>query len=222
MPKKHLKEKRLDALELLSYGQSVSTVHYATGIPLRTLYNWQAKLKQKHDRQMAQKNSQIAAKPPQEPDSCHIPAASRQLASDTRHIDSTTDRHLPNDCHSDEPSGIIVPPEKDAPEEQDQTDTDYEDFTYIRDQLMTYARQMAADLRPDDSDSNRRTLALSRILDRIQWLDQILPDRIPEKTIRFEYYYDGQVQEHPPWHGARERYDQSKSREHPPPKVAGT
>ena len=79
---------------------------------------------------------------------------------------------------------------------------------------MKYARKMAADLRPDDPDSNRRTLALSRILDRIQWLDEILPDRIPERTIRFEYYYDGQVQEHPPWHGARERYDQSKLEEH--------
>ncbi len=81
---------------------------------------------------------------------------------------------------------------------------DHADFTYIREQLMKYARQMAADLRPGEPDSNRRTLALSRILDRIQWLDELLPDRIPEKIIRFQYFYDGEVQELPPWHGASE------------------
>ena len=94
MPKKHLREKRLDALELLSYGQSVRTVHYATGIPLRTIYNWKAKLKHKHDSQMARKDSQIATKPPQKPDSCHIAAASRQLAPDSCQIDSTINRRF--------------------------------------------------------------------------------------------------------------------------------
>ena len=63
------------------------------------------------------------------------------------------------------------------------------------------ARQMAADLRPNEPDTNRHTLALARVLDRIQWLDEkVLPDRIPEQTIRWEFFYDGQVHEHPPWH----------------------
>ena len=60
---------------------------------------------------------------------------------------------------------------------------DYEDFSFVRQQLMQYARRMAVDLRPDESDSNRRTLALSRILDRIERLDRILP-KIAKKQKR--------------------------------------
>ena len=79
----------------------------------------------------------------------------------------------------------------------DQTDistgSDYEDFTYIREQLMQYAREMARNLQPGDPHSNRRTLALSRILDRIQRLDRILPDLIPEQS---------DDQERPPWQDA--------------------
>ena len=60
--------------------------------------------------------------------------------------------------------------------------TDIEDFTYIRGQLMKYARQMASDLRPGDVESNRRTLALSRVLDRIQQLDQVLPEKAKQQA----------------------------------------
>ena len=95
-----------------------------------------------------------------------------------------------------------MPAHSDSDENDNSTNTDVADFSFIRDQLMKYARQLAADLRPDDPDSNRRTLSLTRILDRIQWLDQILPDRIPEQVIRFEHYYNGSVHEHPPWYGA--------------------
>ena len=95
-----------------------------------------------------------------------------------------------------------MPAHSDSDENDNSTNTDVADFSFIRDQLMKYVRQLAADLRPDDPDSNRRTLPLTRILDRIQWLDQILPDRIPEQVIRFEHYYNGSVHEHPPWYGA--------------------
>ena len=95
----------------------------------------------------------------------------------------------------------------DAAEPAAQPD-DYADFLYIREKLMSHARAMADGFDPHDPNANRRSLAITRLLDRIHWLDTILPDRIPEQTIRFEFYYDGQVQEHPPWHGAEE-YDQS-------------
>ena len=95
-----------------------------------------------------------------------------------------------------------LPAHSNSDENDNSTNTDVADFSFIRDQLMKYARQLAADLLPDDPDSNRRTLSLTRILDRIQWLDQILPDRIPEQVIRFEHYYNGSVHEHPPWYGA--------------------
>ena len=195
MPKKHPKEKKLEALELLSYGQSVSTVQFATGIPVRTIYNWQKRLKQQTDRQSAKKSSTSATNAPQNTDSGSKSADSRQSTLDSCHNDALNHPDLPQTRHS-------VSAQPDTTDDPD--NTDIEDFTFIREQLMKYARQMASDLRPDEPDSNRRTLALTRILDRIQWLDEILPDRIPEQTVRFEFFYDGKVQEHPPWHGASE------------------
>ena len=62
-----------------------------------------------------------------------------------------------------------------ADETDNPANTELDDFTYIRDQLLQYARQMAGDLRPSAADSNRRTLALSRVLDRIHWLNQVIP-----------------------------------------------
>ncbi len=71
------------------------------------------------------------------------------------------------------------PPETDQPKEShdqsDETISDLENFAYIRDKLMTYARQMTRDLQPNAPDVNRRTLALTRVLDRIEWLDSRLP-----------------------------------------------
>lgn len=198
MPRKHPKDKRIEALELLSYGQSVSTVHFATGIPMRTLYNWKARFKRKQERQMARKTSETATNPPHIPDSRHKTADSCQSAADSRLNHAPSEQQLPHTRNS----GSAKPESEDKP-----TNTDVEDLTYIREQLMKYAREMAADLRPNEPDSNRRTLALARILDRIQWLDQILPDRIPEQTIRHVFFYDGEEHEHPPWHGATQKED---------------
>ena len=64
---------------------------------------------------------------------------------------------------------------------------------------MKCARVMAADLESNQPDSNRRSLALARILDRIQWLDEMLPGRIPERVIRFEYSSDGVPLPAEPW-----------------------
>lgn len=71
----------------------------------------------------------------------------------------------------------------------DQVDvSDYENLAHIRGKLMNYARQVADGLSPDQPDANRRTLALSRVLDRIQLLDQTLPKL--------------QTEERPPWRDA--------------------
>lgn len=61
------------------------------------------------------------------------------------------------------------------------TYSDLENFTYIRGQLMAFARAMARDLRPLEPESNRRTLALSRVLERIKWIDSFLPDLVKEE-----------------------------------------
>lgn len=101
-------------------------------------------------------------------------------------------------AYSDDASPIDSPSTEDEPAASDR-----ENFSYIREHLMRYARELAADLRPADIDSNLRTLTLSRILDRIERLDNILIDKATELVTRFEYYYDGAVQPHPPWVKAR-------------------
>ena len=75
-------------------------------------------------------------------------------------------------------------------------------YTLLRDKLMNHAMTLADNLLLGDTLLNQRVQALSRLLDRILVLDDILPDKQPEQTIRFEYYYDNAVQEHPPWKGA--------------------
>ena len=193
MPIKHAKDKKLEALELLSYGRSVSTVHFATGIPIRTLYNWKTQLNRKYEGQVARKQAENAANAPQNRESRHKTSDSCHTIADPCHNHADENGQLPQDCQND--ASTAANPEN----------TDVEDFTFIRDKLMICARQMAADLRPNEPDTNRHTLALARVLDRIQWLDEkVLPDRIPEQTIRFEYFYDGQVHEHPPWHDPQE------------------
>ena len=104
--------------------------------------------------------------------------------------------------YNDDASPIDSPSTEDEPAASDR-----EDFSYIRGHLMRYARELAADLRPADIDSNLRTLTLSRILDRIERLDNILIDKATEFVTRFEYYYDGAVQPHPPWANASAKED---------------
>ena len=63
---------------------------------------------------------------------------------------------------------------------------------------MDHAQKLAKNLNPDDPDINRRSLALSRILDRVHQLDIMLPDLKPEQVLRIEYTYEGLVHNTPP------------------------
>ncbi len=54
--------------------------------------------------------------------------------------------------------------------------SDQENYAFIREKLKTCARQMAINLQPDAPDISRRTLALARILDRIERLDHVLQE----------------------------------------------
>ena len=87
----------------------------------------------------------------------------------------------------------------------------FEEFRDLRDMLLNHARTLAADLKPADPDINLRTLALARLLDRVQQLERMLPDLNPERVIRFEYVYDGAVHNVQPWEGVIK--DQNKFRE---------
>lgn len=68
--------------------------------------------------------------------------------------------------------------------------------------LLDHVIELAADLKPTDPDINLRTLTLTRMLDRVQQLERLLPDLNPEQVIRFEHLYNGSVHDVPPWDGA--------------------
>lgn len=171
MPSKYSQELKNDALEMLRLGEPITFVHFSTGIPERTLRDWRQNLRERPDCQTAEKSFDPAI-------------AARQ--------DSISDASGPPRPETDDGSTTDE-------EELSDADRDFEDFTYIREKLMKCARAMAADLESNQPDSNRRSLALSRILDRIQWLDEILSDRIPESVVRFEYTSDGEQLPAPPW-----------------------
>ena len=93
-------------------------------------------------------------------------------------------------------------------EDGDDAVNDYDDFRKVREILMGHAHQLAVNLKPDDPDINRRSLALSRILDRIHQLDAMLPDLNPKQPIRIEFAYDGMVHNVPPDQGIIEDQDE--------------
>jgi len=80
-------------------------------------------------------------------------------------------------------------------------------FTQLREILMEHIMTLANNLLIGDNYINHRVIALSRLIDRIIQLDNILPDQNPEKVIRIEYFYDGVVQDNPPWKGASNETD---------------
>ena len=173
MPSKYSEQEKIEALEMLRIGDHIGFVHYTTGIPERTLRDWRQKLRASQDCQTAEKSSAPAIATRQDTHAdMFYPPRQRQTAD----TDSTDDE-----------------------EDHDDHERDYEDFKYIREKLMLCARAMATDLQANQPDSNRRSLALARVLDRIQWLDEILPDRIPEQVTRFEYSSDGVNLPAPPW-----------------------
>ncbi|MCY4020071.1 MAG: hypothetical protein OXG39_11745 [Chloroflexi bacterium] len=86
-------------------------------------------------------------------------------------------------------------------------------FAQLRQTLMEHVTALADNLPLHDGSVNQRVQAITRLLDRILALDEILPaaptleqptdpSEQPEQTIRFEYYYDGAPQMLPPWNGA--------------------
>ena len=84
-------------------------------------------------------------------------------------------------------------------EPEPEPDPQYAEFRNLRDLLMQLTKELAANLKPDDPDINQRTLALTRLLDRLQRLEELIPPASHGDIIRFEYVYDGMVHNKPPW-----------------------
>ncbi len=82
-------------------------------------------------------------------------------------------------------------------------------YAQLRAKLMEHTQTLADNLMLGDGFLNQRVHALTRLLDRLLTLDQTLPEKQPEQTVRFEFYYDDAVQDKPPWDGAS-TYDGAK------------
>ncbi len=191
MPKKYAREQKREALGLLSmYNNDVDFVHEITGIHVRTLRRWRAQMEGKKYRRKTRKNRQTDTEQPNSApfehnaDTYALPEHNADITA----LSQTQDGH--NDPDQGDPASNDV----------------FEDFNYIRDQLMQLSRQLSAGFNPDDPDISRQALAIARLLDRILALDGILSaapsTEQPQETIRFEYYYDDAPQKLPPWHGA--------------------
>ena len=81
-----------------------------------------------------------------------------------------------------------------------QTENQLAQYAQIRANLMNHATRLSNDLALGDGDVNQRVHALSRLLDRLLDLDEILDDHDQaDQTIRFEHVYEGHVFHKPPW-----------------------
>lgn len=218
MAKRYTPAQKQEALELLEFhNENVPIVHNLTGIPYSTLYRWRRQEFSINPDLMAQKNipsidnhshktdsspqpDRVEAELIQDGDMQYYRLPTGQVVSKLPAASDSPDS--PPARPSEAESRIGGVPGKNYPyplEEDDDASADFDDFRKVRDILMSHAHHLAANLKPEDPDINRRSLALSRILDRIHQLDEFLPSLNPETVMRFEYVYNGSVYNVPPW-----------------------
>ncbi len=186
-------EKR-DAMDLLDIHGDINAVHLLTGINHRTLRRWRKKLRRQQNATLSEKSISLSDK--------------RTMSDKYLTNQQQSGNFTPTSDPSMQPPATAKPASKDP----DKVNEDFQTLLYIRDQLLNFASRLAADLEPDDPDVNLRTISLARTLDRVYWLDQTLYDGEDEadeseKTAppnRIKYVYEGQANEHPPWHSASE------------------
>lgn len=229
MPTRYSPAQKQEALRLLDlYDNKLFTVSQLTGIPTSTLHDWRKQRAVENPDSAGQKNIPLPenirpdGEPPSHPDYpdaeliqdgdlqywrlpsdevfAHLSAEERENLAHLREPDEPEPPPAETPPHAEPAIGI---PGKTYPYplEEDPTDTDanLEDFRRLRAVLMRHAQNLAANLNPDDPDINRRSLALSRILDRIHQLDNMLPSLMPEQILRHEFVYDGMVHDKAPW-----------------------
>ena len=160
MPRRIPAEVKREAVGMLQIHNDISLTHYLTGVHRRTLRHWRQELRQRQNGFLSEKT----------------------FSSDRKRTEN------------DISVGDMQPGAQEESPSDDPIDassaSDYENLSHIRAKLMNYARKVADDLSPDQVDSNRRTLALSRVLDRIQLLDQTLPELQPKERPPWQDAYD--------------------------------
>ena len=184
------REKR-DAMDLLDIHDDINTVHLLTGIHQRTLRRWRKKLRRQ--------NATLSEK--------SFPVSDKRIMSDNPQTNQKlSDNLTPAPDSASQP----LTDTQVALTDPDKARQDLQSLRYVRERLLIFARQLAGDLDADDPDINRRTMALSRTLERIRWLDENLYDSEDEGAPseqaappnRMRFIYDGEAHEHPPWSDA--------------------
>lgn len=83
----------------------------------------------------------------------------------------------------------------------------FAEYAQLRRKLMEHTSTLTDGLLRGDGMVHQRVQAISRLLDRVLTLDEILPAQLPERTPenlppnRIEFVYDGAIHDVPPWHG---------------------
>ena len=174
MPKRiyTTEEKKLVRRLLLIHQGDVNIVRYLTGFPERTIYNW---------RRDWDDDYQLYADA----------LAKNAPASASANLDAQA------------PAKPVAAGDSPLAEIPDSL----AEYTQLRQTLMEHTTTLADTLLLGDGLVHQRVQAVSRLLDRILALDEILPaqqpeqsaDGQPEQTIRFEFVYDGDTHDVPPW-----------------------
>ncbi len=186
MPKPYTPAQKQEALRLLAFhNNNVPIVEQLTGISRSTLYYWRRQELSSKTDCIEQKNIPrpigiVQQTEPPRPDAEPDPPPAEPKAG------------IP---------GLSYPY---LLEDDDQPADSHTDFRKVRDILMAHVKYMADNLKPDEPDINRRSLALGRIIDRVKQLDEMLPSLMPEQVIRWEFVYDGMVHDKPPWQRTEE------------------
>ncbi len=236
MPNQYPPGRKLEALDLLElHNHNVPIVHQLTGIPRSTLYYWRDQELSNKNVSIGQKNipSPIGAvqqaessPPPDHPEAkliqdgddqyWRLPSGQVVAKRPDEERESLLKEYGVPDLPEPPPAPDPPPdqPQRGVPgktypyplEDDDDPANGYDEFRKVREILMGHAQQLAANLKPDDPDINRRSLALSRILDQIHHLDLLLPSLNPEQVIRHEFVYDDMVHDKPPGMAESLRY----------------
>ena len=162
MPRTHPRHKKRDVLELLALDLPIHLIQARTGIAQRTLYRWKKQMRKKQQRQMAKKDAAFVAKLSQNSDFCHKwqPRPASKGPDPCQKVPPDDDQLAHNDLPDPHASQSAISNE--------------DDLKFVRSQLMNVVRDIAAGLEHNSPDLNTHSLALSRLLDRIKWLDQLI------------------------------------------------
>ena len=228
MPSRYTTAQRQESLRLLAiHNDNVPIVEQLTGISRSTLYHWRRQeLSSKTDcieqKKFPCPNGLVQQTEPPHPDATLMQDGDFQYwrLPDGRVVADFTDEERESFKHLRGPDLPDAPPTDPPPaepkagipglsypyplEDDDEPADNYGDFRKVRDTLMQHAKYLAENLKPDEPDINRRSLALGRILDRVKQLDEMLPSLMPEQVIRWEFVYDGMVHNKPPWERTEE------------------